>query len=98
MLVAALLSDLNSLSVCPPSAALALVSVHRTDSTTSQSQTQVLSSASTAETSSSPAIALANDLISLHHEVKLQYAEHGLDEEMLQARRDVQKVLRSLKG
>lgn len=39
----------------------------------------------------------ANDLVSLHHDVKVRYSEDGgLDEEVLAARRRVSRVLASL--
>jgi len=91
MKVAEILSDLKSLDACPPDSALKLVSVHK-----SSREAEGSDSANTVSTNSDPDLARASTLISLHQSVKMKYQEEGLDEELGQARMDVQRVLGSL--
>jgi hypothetical protein len=111
MKVAELLSDLKSLSpeLCPPEAALKLVSVNRSlntksaDSTNSPSpkdsrtpEKSPLLTKSNSETDDDPDIKRAKELVALHYDAKVKYIESGLDRELLQARSDVSNVLDSL--
>jgi hypothetical protein len=114
MKVAELLSDLKSLSpeLCPPEAALKLVSVNRAQTldTPSADITNPPSPKDTrrldpstpqllkshSETDDDPDIKRAKELVALHYDVKVKYMESGLDRELLQARNDVADVLDSL--
>jgi hypothetical protein len=95
MQIAALLSDLKSLSVCPHEAALNLVTVHQRLDNDQFVDAEASSKESVTE-NSDPDLQRANDLISLHYGVKVKYMENGLDPELLQARREVANVLSQL--
>jgi hypothetical protein len=95
MQIAALLSDLKSLSVCPHEAALNLVTVHQRLDNDRFVDAEASSKESVTE-NSDPDLQRANDLISLHYGVKVKYMENGLDPELLQARREVANVLSQL--
>ncbi|KAJ9664388.1 hypothetical protein H2198_000317 [Neophaeococcomyces mojaviensis] len=97
MQVAAFLSDLKSLSVCPHEAAMKLVSVHEEK----LGKTQVGQDESRIDTTNinkgdDEDLRRANDLVYLHQNVKMKNIEHGFDKELIQAREDIQKVLASL--
>lgn len=97
MQVVAFLSDLKSLSVCPHQAAINLVSVHKT--TQGRDQQPVTDSMdgqdNTEETVDSD-LQRADELVSLHQNVKLKHIESGPDAELLEARQAVTRVLASL--
>ncbi|KAF4555781.1 Hypothetical protein D9617_2g057450 [Elsinoe fawcettii] len=87
MRVAELLSDLTSLRACDPQAALALVSARPAQ-------------ANDVPTSGKPDdgdedLKRARDLIELHSTVKTRHGS-GVDDELLKARRDVDRVLDAL--
>ncbi|KAL8796724.1 MAG: hypothetical protein Q9195_001114 [Heterodermia aff. obscurata] len=100
MQIAHILSDLTSLRVCDPSAALNLVNA-RTPSSESQAQAsnsavakpKLVSQESAAE---DPDMQRATDLVELHYEVKVKHAQ-GLDDRLVQARRDVDRALEDLR-
>jgi len=97
MQVVALLSDLKSLSVCPHQAAINLVSVHKTLQDRDQhsvagSRDGQDSTEKTVDTD----LQRADELVSLHQDVKLKHIENGPDAELLEARRAVSRVLASL--
>ena len=45
-----------------------------------------------------PDLKRANEIVSLHNDVKVKHLESGLDYEIIQARRDVEKVLAALRS
>ena len=94
-----LLSDLSSLSepLCDHDAAIKLVSVHKTP-TSPPTNLDTNTKATTSNTSSENAdLKRANDLISLHYDVKVKYAEGGnLGGEVMAARQMVAGVLSTL--
>lgn len=74
-----------------PSAALALVSA-RPQTTTAA--TEEKSKAKNAE--EDPDLTRAKDLVDLHYSVKVQHANATVDESLLEARRNVESVLRDV--
>lgn len=99
MQVAAFLSDLKSLSVCPHRAAVNLVSVHKDV----KSRDRDLSTAQSNENSEAARrqsidydLQRADELMSLHQTVKMKHLDSGPDAELLEARRAVGRVLASL--
>jgi hypothetical protein len=92
MQIAAFLSDLSSLNIAPHTAALAMVTVHKPNSTTTSAELTPSNSASAQD----PDIQRANELVSLHYAVKVKHRQSGLDEELLWAREKVNDVLRAL--
>jgi len=95
MHVAAFLSDLKSLSVCPHQAAVDLVSVHRIIQDKDQQPMNALSDSAN-EKSIDSDLQRAEELTSLHQDVKLKHIERGPDAELLEARQAVSRVLASL--
>lgn len=93
MQVAAFLSDLKSLSVCPEEAAVALVNVHKQANTKRD-----LDQTAEEDKAVDQDLTRANELMLLHQDVKLKHIESGLDPELLNARSEVRKVLASLQG
>ncbi|KAF2234504.1 hypothetical protein EV356DRAFT_532813 [Viridothelium virens] len=89
MQIAEILSDLTSLRVCDPSAALALVTA-RPESTSSASAT----SAKT-DTSTDTDLSRAKDIVRLHYSVKVALQENDLSRELLDAREKVRHALAS---
>ncbi|EME79155.1 uncharacterized protein MYCFIDRAFT_34761 [Pseudocercospora fijiensis CIRAD86] len=87
MKVADFLSDLTSLQVCDPNAALALVS-ERPDNGAQANGGPV-------KNDDDQDLKRAKDLLSLHSEVKVAHVD-GTDKELNQAREDVAKVLSTL--
>lgn len=69
----------------PPEAAMKLVSVHKSDDNTTAPQA-----------GSGTDMDRAATLISLHQSVKIRYQDEGLDEELAQARDDVERVAKGL--
>jgi hypothetical protein len=105
MQTAILLSDLKSLAVCPPEAALKLVNIHKAldqskdqknDQLRDQDQHSRQSDAVDNMEGQGNDLQRASDLISLHYQVKVRHQEGGLDGEALQARKDVANVLSQL--
>lgn len=101
-----LLSDLSSLSepLCDHAAAMKLVSVHKatnkeiaTDAPPNTNEVMV-SAPSTGDMQKQDVdLKRADDLVSLHHDVKVKYSEDGgLDDDVLAARQRVSRVLASL--
>ena len=84
MQVAAFLSDLKSLSVCPHQAAIDLVSAHRTVSGESKTEQEGRD------------LQRASELMRLHTSVKMKHIDSGPDQELLSARQTVNSILRSL--
>ncbi|KAL9113460.1 MAG: hypothetical protein Q9227_002501 [Pyrenula ochraceoflavens] len=91
MQVAALLSDLKSLAVCPPSAALDLVTSHRR--LPRSHNTPGDHPAKDADADSNADLTRAKDLVDLHYGVKERYREEGVGEELMRAREDVRRVM-----
>jgi len=71
-------------------------SLYNIDTTDTTATTQ--EAASGPETESDPDLTRAQDLVALHHSVKVKYLEEGHDAELLQCRRDIAAVLSSLDG
>lgn len=100
-----LLSDLSSLSepLCDHTAAMRLVSTYKSSQQVSNNESSLNTNnrtalPSTAETPQKDAdLQRASDLVSLHHDVKIKYAEgNGLGGEVAAARQSVSRVLASL--
>ncbi|KAK5172256.1 uncharacterized protein LTR77_003894 [Saxophila tyrrhenica] len=89
MQVAEILSDLMSLQVCDPNAALVLVSA-RPEGTIKDEQKR-----SEGGAQDDPDLKRAKDLLHLHSTVKLAHQD-GTDRELNEAREAVEKVLRAL--
>ncbi|KAJ5306468.1 hypothetical protein PENANT_c031G10287 [Penicillium antarcticum] len=89
MQVAEILSDINSLRVCGHNEALALVNVHKTNASPESAETANVST-------DKDDLRRAKELVELHYEVKARHANGTVDEELNQAREDVQRVLREL--
>jgi hypothetical protein len=105
MQTAILLSDLKSLAVCPPEAALKLVNIHKTLDEAKDQKMDALrdqvhggSQPDAADNLEGQGNDLqrATELISLHYEVKVRHQQGGLDGQVLQAREDVANVLSQL--
>lgn len=92
MQAAALLSDLKSLSVCSHEAALKLVSVHQN----SRERAEVSTNGDD-ESSEDVDLARTEELVYLHTHVKLQHIRSGLDQDLLRARQEVNRILMSSK-
>lgn len=97
MQVVAFLSDLKSLSVCPHQAAINLVSVHKTiQDRDQQLVTDSRDGQDSIEKTVDTDLQRADELVSLHQNVKLKHIESGPDAELSEARRAVSRVLASL--
>ncbi|OCT54880.1 hypothetical protein CLCR_03188 [Cladophialophora carrionii] len=103
MQIAAFLSDLKSLTICSHEAAIALVKppapagAEATDTTAPNESEDVAAHSSGRDTRRDDQdLRRANELISLHYDVKLKYLETGPDPELEQAGRDVDEVLAAL--
>ncbi|CAK4031327.1 Hypothetical predicted protein [Lecanosticta acicola] len=90
MRVAEFLSDLTSLQVCEPIAALALVSARPDKPSETNGTTQ-----NSGNDEDDPDLKRAKDLLDLHGSVKLAHQD-GTDKELNEARDAVAKVLRTL--
>ncbi|SMR52868.1 unnamed protein product [Zymoseptoria tritici ST99CH_3D1] len=88
MKVADFLSDMTSLQVCDPNAALALVSAR-------PAKTYDITVTNGSSESSNVDLTRAKDLLSLHSSVKMAHQD-GTDHELNEARRAVEKVLSTL--
>ncbi|KIW10159.1 hypothetical protein PV08_11120 [Exophiala spinifera] len=103
MQVAAFLSDLKSLSICSHEAAIAVVvpeNVGQRAQTPARPNTGFISS--TTEPlplglANDQELTRANELVSLHHNVKVKYLETGPDPELEQAAAMVDRVIQDLK-
>ncbi|KAF2772157.1 hypothetical protein EJ03DRAFT_214211 [Teratosphaeria nubilosa] len=89
MQVAALLSDLTSLQICDPKAALALVRARPSGNSTAEAETMALHEDHDTD------LKRAKDLVELHASVKVAH-ENGTDKGLDDARSAVEKVLREL--
>lgn len=87
MQVAAFLSDLRSLSVCSHESATGLVQTYRGLESNS---TEAVASQRDKD------LQRADELVSLHQNVKLKHIQDGQDQELLRGRQAVQAVLASL--
>ena len=94
-----LLSDLSSLSepLCDHDAAIKLVSVHKASTDAPSNQDTTTNATSSKPSSENADLKRANDLISLHYDVKVKYADGGnLGGEVMAARQMVAGVLSAL--
>lgn len=103
MKVAALLSDLSSLNVCSHESAVNLVKTYKSLDTSVGDKASTVhgkqtNGASEVSTTADEDLRRADELVSLHQNVKLKHIQAGPDRELLQARQIVQAVLTSLKG
>ncbi len=97
MHVAALLSDLKSLSVCPHQAAINLVSVHSTIRGEGQQPMDApVDKQTDIKQSIDSDLQRADELVSLHQNVKLKRIQSGPDAELLEARQAVKTILTAL--
>lgn len=101
MQVAAFLSDLRSLSVCSHEAAIGLVQAHQEiryeeASNMNTSAPQVARDPGKSLDLRDADLQRADELVSLHHDVKLRHMQNGQDQELLSARHAVRSVLASL--
>ncbi|CAA9957725.1 hypothetical protein CFE70_001275 [Pyrenophora teres f. teres 0-1] len=86
--LAQILSDLNSLRACDPSAALALVSARPNTNTTASS-----APASTPESTQDTELDRAKDLLKLHYEVKEAHMRGELGRGLQEAREAVRRSM-----
>ena len=95
MQIAAFLSDLKSLSVCPHEAALDLVHVHK-----KIRQSQQLGDVETVKEDLVKAgdkdLQRVEELMVLHQNVKVKYTESGPDPKLKEARQAVARILAAL--
>lgn len=101
MHVAAFLSDLKSLSVCSHESALSLVKVY--DKIHGDIKDSSAADANHADEKCEPAqydedLRRADELVSLHQNVKLRHLDTGPDQEWQQARQAVQEISNRLVG
>lgn len=97
MKVAALLSDLSSLSVCSHESAINLVKTYKgLDTDNGIVHKDHSGEAYEGSTNADEDLRRADELVSLHQNVKLKHIQAGPDRELLQARQVVQAVLTSL--
>ncbi|KAL6704727.1 hypothetical protein ACN47E_007648 [Coniothyrium glycines] len=92
MRLAEILSDLVSLRVCPPAAALALVSAHRPSPTSSATSTSPATPA-TNDDENDTDLTRARELVKLHYEVKQAHGRGELSRGLEEARRSVDNVV-----
>ncbi|KAF2099627.1 hypothetical protein NA57DRAFT_75129 [Rhizodiscina lignyota] len=92
MRIAEILSDLTSLRVCDPSAALALVSARPSPSATTADNAKPKGK----NADDDAELARAKDLIDLHYSVKMQHSEGTVDEGLLEARYSVHNALKGV--
>lgn len=93
------MSDLKSLSVCPHQAAINLVSVYKTVNGEDRDSSKALSRARSNSGKNEDVdneLQRAEELVSLHQNVKLKHLETGPDAELLEAKQAVSRVLESL--
>ncbi|KAL6715863.1 hypothetical protein ACLMJK_006824 [Lecanora helva] len=93
MQIASILSDLTSLRVCDHSAALALVSVHKQDASSSTNLDRKPISEKTKMNDVD--MQRVTDLMDLHHGVKIGHVR-GEDAGLKQAREDIDRVIQNL--
>lgn len=97
MKAVALLSDLKSLSVCSHESAINLVTTYKTlDNNDEQKASAVHDEPYGTSTVTDEDLRRADELVSLHQNVKLKHIHAGPDQDLLQARQAVQAVLTSL--
>ncbi|KAG9777503.1 hypothetical protein ABEF93_000707 [Exophiala dermatitidis] len=102
MQIAAFLSDLKSLSICSHEAAVSLVKPARSTSVDSKETASDNHEASPPGASAEPQQSLdpdlqyANELVSLHYDVKVNYLQRGADPDLIQAEKNVEQVLSAL--
>jgi len=99
MQTAAFLSDLKTLSVCSPEAAMALVRPPAAADSSNEEDAERPSQP--ADVGSRPvprqtSLQRAAELVSLHYDVKVRYLQTGPDRELVRAARDVDRVLDAL--
>lgn len=98
MQVAAFLSDLRSLSVCSHESAIGLVQSYKTpESDIDQTDKQEAHGLKDVSRPTDKDLQRADELVSLHQNVKLKHLQNGQDQDLLQGRHAVQAVLVSLK-
>ncbi|KAK4985132.1 hypothetical protein LTR66_008262 [Elasticomyces elasticus] len=91
MQIAEILSDLTSLRVCDPAAALALVSA-RSRPTTTTTTADAEQRAETGQEATDADLRRAKELLELHSSVKLAH-RGGVDRELEEARERVRRAL-----
>lgn len=97
MKAVALLSDLKSLSVCSHDSAINLVKTYQSlDASGSEKASAVHHETYGPSTETDEDLRRADELVSLHQNVKLRHIQAGPDQDLLQARQAVQAVLASL--
>ncbi|KAL2428916.1 hypothetical protein ABEF95_003343 [Exophiala dermatitidis] len=102
MQIAAFLSDLKSLSICSHEAAVALVkpagsrSVDSKEAACGNPEASPPAASAEPEQSLDPDLQYANELVSLHYDVKVNYLKRGADPDLIQAAKNVDQVLSAL--
>ncbi|EON64321.1 hypothetical protein W97_03552 [Coniosporium apollinis CBS 100218] len=91
MRTAEILSDLTSLRVCDPTAALALVSAR--PSTTTSTQASQTPEQPDALAEDDPDLARAKDLVELHYKVKVAHTGGAVDRGLMEAREAVRRAV-----
>ncbi|KAJ9669087.1 hypothetical protein H2201_000913 [Coniosporium apollinis] len=92
MRIAEILSDLTSLRVCDPAAALALVSARPSTSTATQ-PSKAPERPDTATEEDDPDLARAKDLVELHYKVKVAHTGGAMDRGLMEARDAVRRAV-----
>ncbi|KIW04131.1 uncharacterized protein PV09_04939 [Verruconis gallopava] len=90
MQVASVLSDLTSLRVCDGAAAQKLVMAYR--------GAGAREGAESGAEEADPDLQRAKDLVDLHNNVKVKLEEQGLDPELEELRRKVERLVEGLSG
>ncbi|GAB1213772.1 hypothetical protein ATERTT37_002925 [Aspergillus terreus] len=96
MQVAEILSDLTSLRVCDHQDALALVTVNERIAAPVAAEQGDASKAHAKEPANED-LQRAKELVELHYEIKARHANGTVDDELAQAREQVNRVLRELR-
>lgn len=97
MKAAALLSDLKSLSVCSHESAINLIKIYQSSEISNgEKASAIRDEPYGASTVQDEDLRRADELVSLHQNVKLKHIQAGPDQDLLQARQAVQAVLASL--
>ncbi|KAI9773247.1 MAG: hypothetical protein M1835_006179 [Candelina submexicana] len=99
MQIAEVLSDLTSLRVCGHEEALALVNASKSLSAAKDSDASItgkITKALPEDAEVDTDLRRANDIMELHHTVKVKHA-HRLDDDIQQARSEVRELLEKLR-
>ncbi|KAJ5116071.1 hypothetical protein N7456_000419 [Penicillium angulare] len=96
MQVAEILSDVTSLRVCGHNEALSLVSVNRSIAGPNDSATNSGVGQNGSDLKKQEDLQRAKELVKFHYEVKSRHANGEVDDDLKNARQNVDRVLREL--